>query len=184
MKEIHCYTQIFEERNFITNQNNYLYHELHVHQKKTQWINIFVFKFQSRQNLTSPESTLQAAKKFFSPNGSSTTGGSKQQVTSDIDVSSCATPPQHRRRLFNPKNLRSPFGQRRPAKNSVYSENNSTLSGKNFSSNCIKIYEEEYLTERMLGLTKFGRGIMGVLRAYSYHSKQFFFCVLFLEKYI
>lgn len=45
--------------------------------------------------------------------------------------SDATTPQQHRRRLFSPKNLRSPFGQwRSAAKNSNYSENNSTLSGR------------------------------------------------------
>lgn len=46
---------------------------------------------------------------------------------SDIAMHSCATPPQHRRRLFNPKNLRSPFGYRQS--NSVGCAQDNNLSG-------------------------------------------------------
>uniref|UniRef100_A0A4Y0BL15 RING-type domain-containing protein n=1 Tax=Anopheles funestus TaxID=62324 RepID=A0A4Y0BL15_ANOFN len=45
--------------------------------------------------------------------------------SSEITSSTCATPPQNRRRLFSPKNLRSPFGYRRSNGNA----DNSTLSG-------------------------------------------------------
>ncbi|XP_035899311.1 protein TANC2 isoform X1 [Anopheles stephensi] len=45
--------------------------------------------------------------------------------SSEITSSTCATPPQNRRRLFSPKNLRSPFGYRR----SNGKADNSTLSG-------------------------------------------------------
>lgn len=45
----------------------------------------------------------------------------------DITIHSCATPPQHRRRLFNPKNLRSPFGHRQS--NSVGCVQDNNLSG-------------------------------------------------------
>nr|XP_029718771.1 protein TANC2-like isoform X1 [Aedes albopictus] len=45
--------------------------------------------------------------------------------SSEISSSACATPPQNRRRLFSPKNLRSPFGYRR----SNAATDNSTLSG-------------------------------------------------------
>uniref|UniRef100_A0A182NCZ4 Protein TANC2 n=1 Tax=Anopheles dirus TaxID=7168 RepID=A0A182NCZ4_9DIPT len=45
--------------------------------------------------------------------------------SSEITSSTCATPPQNRRRLFSPKNLRSPFGYRRSNSNA----DNSTLSG-------------------------------------------------------
>uniref|UniRef100_A0A182W197 Uncharacterized protein n=1 Tax=Anopheles minimus TaxID=112268 RepID=A0A182W197_9DIPT len=44
--------------------------------------------------------------------------------SSEITSSTCATPPQNRRRLFSPKNLRSPFGYRRSNGNA----DNSTLS--------------------------------------------------------
>ncbi|XP_055636122.1 protein TANC2 isoform X2 [Toxorhynchites rutilus septentrionalis] len=44
--------------------------------------------------------------------------------SSEISSSACATPPQNRRRLFSPKNLRSPFGYRR----SNAATDNSTLS--------------------------------------------------------
>ncbi|XP_049533516.1 protein TANC2 isoform X2 [Anopheles darlingi] len=47
-------------------------------------------------------------------------GGGPRSVAlngSEITSSSCATPPQNRRRLFSPKNLRSPFGHRRTAAN-------------------------------------------------------------------
>ncbi|XP_055610896.1 protein TANC2 isoform X2 [Uranotaenia lowii] len=44
--------------------------------------------------------------------------------SSEISSSACATPPQNRRRLFSPKNLRSPFGYRR----SNTATDNSTLS--------------------------------------------------------
>ncbi|XP_041760592.1 protein TANC2 isoform X3 [Anopheles merus] len=46
--------------------------------------------------------------------------------SSEITSSTCATPPQNRRRLFSPKNLRSPFGYRRSNGNAA---DNSTLSG-------------------------------------------------------
>uniref|UniRef100_A0A182VIK5 RING-type domain-containing protein n=1 Tax=Anopheles merus TaxID=30066 RepID=A0A182VIK5_ANOME len=45
--------------------------------------------------------------------------------SSEITSSTCATPPQNRRRLFSPKNLRSPFGYRRSNGNAA---DNSTLS--------------------------------------------------------
>lgn len=41
---------------------------------------------------------------------------------------SCATPPQHRRRIFNRKSIRSPFGHRQSS--SVAGDINSTFSGK------------------------------------------------------
>ncbi|XP_058821683.1 protein TANC2 isoform X2 [Topomyia yanbarensis] len=44
--------------------------------------------------------------------------------SSEISSSACATPPQNRRRLFSPKNLRSPFGYRR----NNNATDNSTLS--------------------------------------------------------
>ncbi|XP_055540780.1 protein TANC2 isoform X2 [Wyeomyia smithii] len=44
--------------------------------------------------------------------------------SSEISSSACATPPQNRRRLFSPKNLRSPFGYRR----SNATTDNSTMS--------------------------------------------------------
>lgn len=46
----------------------------------------------------------------------------------DITAHSCATPPQHRRRIFNRKNIRSPFGHRQSS--SVAGDINSTFSGK------------------------------------------------------
>uniref|UniRef100_A0A1Q3FMG5 RING-type domain-containing protein n=1 Tax=Culex tarsalis TaxID=7177 RepID=A0A1Q3FMG5_CULTA len=57
-------------------------------------------------------------------------GGMKPSQRSGLNSSSeissaCATPPQNRRRLFSPKNLRSPFGYRRG--NSA-AENSTTLS--------------------------------------------------------
>lgn len=59
-------------------------------------------------------------------------GGMKPSQRSGLNSSSeissaCATPPQNRRRLFSPKNLRSPFGYRRG--NSA-ADNSTTLSGK------------------------------------------------------
>lgn len=48
----------------------------------------------------------------------------------DITVHSCATPPQHRRRIFNRKVIRSPFGHRQTS--SVAGDANSTISGKNW----------------------------------------------------
>ncbi|KAJ6636025.1 Protein TANC2 [Pseudolycoriella hygida] len=81
---------------------------------------------QSRHELTSPEpestSVTQNQRKIFHTKSQS--GG-----LADITVHSCATPPQHRRRLFNPKSLRSPFGQRRPTNKTSFTENSSTLSG-------------------------------------------------------
>ncbi|XP_052565733.1 protein TANC2 isoform X3 [Culex pipiens pallens] len=58
-------------------------------------------------------------------------GGMKPSQRSGLNSSSeissaCATPPQNRRRLFSPKNLRSPFGYRRG--NSA-ADNSTTLSG-------------------------------------------------------
>ncbi|KFB34853.1 AGAP004244-PA-like protein [Anopheles sinensis] len=47
--------------------------------------------------------------------------------SSDMASSTCATPPQNRRRLFSPKNLRSPFGYRRNGNGG--NTDNSTLSG-------------------------------------------------------
>lgn len=88
---------------------------------------LLFYIFQSRQELTSPEpdsSTLAPNRtKIF--HARSQSGG-----LADITVHSCATPPQHRRRLFNPKSLRSPFGQRRPVNKANFTENSSTLSGK------------------------------------------------------
>lgn len=46
----------------------------------------------------------------------------------EVTVHSCATPPQHRRRIFNRKNLRSPFGHRQQSP-SIGTDINSTLSG-------------------------------------------------------
>ncbi|XP_053671068.1 protein TANC2 [Anopheles nili] len=46
--------------------------------------------------------------------------------SSEMTSSTCATPPQNRRRLFSPKNLRSPFGYRRSNNGPA---DNSTLSG-------------------------------------------------------
>lgn len=48
-------------------------------------------------------------------------------------ANACATPPQNRRRIFLPKNLRSPFGiyRSRNNGNATGIDNNSTLSGKN-----------------------------------------------------
>uniref|UniRef100_A0AAG5CPM9 RING-type domain-containing protein n=1 Tax=Anopheles atroparvus TaxID=41427 RepID=A0AAG5CPM9_ANOAO len=46
--------------------------------------------------------------------------------SSDMTSSTCATPPQNRRRLFSPKNLRSPFGYRRNGNGG--NTDNSTLS--------------------------------------------------------
>jgi hypothetical protein len=44
----------------------------------------------------------------------------------DSTANACATPPQSRRRFFNPKNLKSPFGYRR----SNTATENTTLSGE------------------------------------------------------
>lgn len=72
-----------------------------------------------------PPNRFQQATTVLKAISSATTG------LADITVHSSATPPQNRRRLFSPKNLRSPFGQRRPATSSSgYTETNSTLSGK------------------------------------------------------
>ncbi|XP_058455784.1 protein TANC2 isoform X2 [Malaya genurostris] len=56
--------------------------------------------------------------------GMKTSQRSGLNSSSEISSSACATPPQNRRRLFSPKNLRSPFGYR---KNNATTDN-STLS--------------------------------------------------------
>lgn len=56
---------------------------------------------------------------------------SQSRGLSDIITSSaCATPPNNRRRLFNPKSLRSPFGTRRSNSSNLDESINSTLSGE------------------------------------------------------
>ncbi|XP_052869330.1 protein TANC2 [Anopheles cruzii] len=45
--------------------------------------------------------------------GGPTAGATKTASRGEVTAGSCATPPQNRRRLFIPKNLRSPFGYRR-----------------------------------------------------------------------
>lgn len=87
----------------------------------------FMFSFQSRQELASPEPDSNT----LTPNRTKIFHAKPQSGgLADITVHSCATPPQHRRRLFNPKSLRSPFGQRRPVNSTTFTENSSTLSGK------------------------------------------------------
>lgn len=83
--------------------------------------------FQSRQDLTSPEpdSRTLTTNRTKINHAKSQPGG-----LADITAQSCATPPQYRRRMFNPKSLRSPFGQRRPVNKANLTENSSTLSGK------------------------------------------------------
>lgn len=94
---------------------------------------------QSRSALTSPTPSItdqrQPHHHYRSALPMKPASGS-HKLLADVTVHSspatAATPPANRRRLFNPKNLRSPFGQRRPAQASTgYTENGaSTLSGK------------------------------------------------------
>ena len=87
-------------------------------------IYFFIINFQSRQETISPEfkkSANRSAQPHSSANTKLTVGGGLADITVH------ATPPQHRRKLFNAKSLRSPFGQRRPPASTA---ENSTLSGE------------------------------------------------------
>lgn len=99
--------------------------------------------FQSRQELTSPEPGTLTPNRTKIFHAKSQSGG-----LADITVHSCATPPQHRRRLFNPKSLRSPFGQRRPVNKATFTENSSTLSGKQNRLSYISVFSRHIKVKR------------------------------------
>lgn len=103
---------------------------------KIQTLTVYLQYFITFQSSSRPNSAqhqfLRTGTKPKAIGGSVSSSGSTNGL-SDI-TAQCSTPPQYRRRLFNPKNLRSPFGLRRPpataASSSGYTENSSTLSGK------------------------------------------------------
>lgn len=122
----------FEKNFFILFMSSFRYGEM-----KWNSFSLFCLLFspQSRQNHSD-------SMKPTSTSSSSTTRRLKMPLASilqsirpppmtglaEVTVHSCATPPQHRRRIFNRKNLRSPFGHRQNSP-SIGNDINSTLSG-------------------------------------------------------